>query len=315
MDKKIICFFGLESHFSNFHPAIFEYKENKFISNEHFMMYAKARNFNDEMSARKIMEINNNPLAKDFLDGVITSSQIISDRKLSEEWKVMMMSVKQAGRKVIGFDEKVWSAKREVVVRFGAKLKFEQNPLLMEELLKTDGFRLVEASKFDKIWGAGLWENELLRTAEVDWPGMNLLGKILEEVRSKFSLERKEIEVINFYKMGKNIPADGVYIGRESKQNNLSGSLFANPFAMKTGGDDIERDRVIASYEGWIKDEIQGGRIRKEDLLALRGKKLVCYCSPKKCHGDIIKNLVNLLISDENEFINLIGNKSIKMRI
>lgn len=68
-----------------------------------------------------------------------------------------------------------------------------------------------------------------------------------------------------------------VYIGR--------GSKWGNPFKMKNSSDE-ERERVCKEYEKyfWTTNLIN-------DIGELKNKKLGCYCSPKKCHGDFLKEL------------------------
>lgn len=82
-------------------------------------------------------------------------------------------------------------------------------------------------------------------------------------------------KVLN-YKNDK-IPADAIFIGRPSK--------YGNPFKI---GIDGTRKEVIQKYKDWIIDQdIES--IKHE----LRGKDLVCCCSPLKCHGDILIIIVN----------------------
>jgi len=68
-----------------------------------------------------------------------------------------------------------------------------------------------------------------------------------------------------------------VYIGR--------GSKWGNPFKI---GKDGTRDEVIEKYRKYLLDN--------EDLLKelkeLEGMRLGCYCKPKKCHGDILVELI-----------------------
>ena len=81
------------------------------------------------------------------------------------------------------------------------------------------------------------------------------------------------------YRKG-NVPAGSncVYIGRPSK--------WGNPFPLY--GEQF-RDEVVAKYEQHL--------MNSPELLAqlgeLKGKNLVCYCSPKACHGDILLRLAN----------------------
>lgn len=74
-----------------------------------------------------------------------------------------------------------------------------------------------------------------------------------------------------------------VYIGR--------GSKWGNPFKM-TDRSDEERERVIEEYRGYLWHKIKQGVITTEQLRELNGKKLGCFCKPKACHGDVIKNAV-----------------------
>lgn len=74
-----------------------------------------------------------------------------------------------------------------------------------------------------------------------------------------------------------------VYIGR--------GSLLGNPFPI----DDSKghtRKIVIAWYKIWLWERIKDGTITLDYLRSLDGKRLGCYCAPKACHGDIIKDAV-----------------------
>ena len=80
------------------------------------------------------------------------------------------------------------------------------------------------------------------------------------------------------------------YIGRFNKTYGLRHSPFANPFVM---GAESQRQGVIDLYRTYIKEQIAQGRVNLEEL---RGKTLVCWCSPKACHGDILLELLNELV-------------------
>lgn len=74
-------------------------------------------------------------------------------------------------------------------------------------------------------------------------------------------------------------PLNSVYIGRPSK--------WGNPFVI---GKDGTREDVIERYKQYL--------FSRKDLLMivkteLRGKDLVCWCSPEACHGDILLELAN----------------------
>lgn len=100
------------------------------------------------------------------------------------------------------------------------------------------------------------------------------------------------LTVANKYKLSPDLDCQDVYIGRPS--------ILGNPFAMTAESD---RSEVIEKYRLWLWRQIQlKGRVYKElikiALLVLAGKKirLVCYCSPKPCHGDIVIKAVEWLI-------------------
>lgn len=67
-----------------------------------------------------------------------------------------------------------------------------------------------------------------------------------------------------------------VYIGRPSK--------WGNPFAI---GKDGTRKEVIEKYRQYI---LSNEKLMK-DLPELEGKVLGCWCKPKACHGDVLKEL------------------------
>jgi hypothetical protein len=83
--------------------------------------------------------------------------------------------------------------------------------------------------------------------------------------------------VVNKYKE----PYD-VYIGR--------GSFWGNPFVI---GLDGTREEVIQKYERLLKINIKAGVISIDDLKALDGKRLGCFCKPKPCHGDVLVRAIN----------------------
>lgn len=77
------------------------------------------------------------------------------------------------------------------------------------------------------------------------------------------------------------IPMDAVYVGRPSS--------FGNPFKVGQHGN---RGECIELYVKWINLTAQE-ELRDRMYKELRGKDLVCYCTPKACHADIILGIVN----------------------
>ena len=63
-------------------------------------------------------------------------------------------------------------------------------------------------------------------------------------------------------------------------------SPWGNPFVI---GRDGTRDQVIEKYRAWLQT--------RPDLIArlpdLRGRCLLCWCAPLRCHGDVLLELAN----------------------
>lgn len=70
-----------------------------------------------------------------------------------------------------------------------------------------------------------------------------------------------------------------VYIGRPS--------VWGNPFVI---GLDGNREEVIEKYKNYFLSQ---PKLVKQAIHTLRGKKLGCFCHPKRCHGDVIAETVN----------------------
>lgn len=63
---------------------------------------------------------------------------------------------------------------------------------------------------------------------------------------------------------------------------------FGNPFFLKNVNDDAERDVVCDKHRDYFFERVA---IDPEFLAAVRslkGKRLGCFCKPKRCHGDTI---------------------------
>ena len=78
-----------------------------------------------------------------------------------------------------------------------------------------------------------------------------------------------------------------VYIGRGRCPKTGRPSKWGNPFVI---GRDGTREEVINKYRQYVlhNDELL------KSLHELKGKVLGCWCAPKPCHGDILKEMVEL---------------------
>lgn len=93
------------------------------------------------------------------------------------------------------------------------------------------------------------------------------------------------MKVLNFYREGLKIPEGAIYIGRYSAKHGLPQSKYHNPIRLKEGE---PRGSTLEAYRQYLWKEIKAGRITVEELAALDGTDLVCYCKPQPCHGDIL---------------------------
>jgi ribA/ribD-fused uncharacterized protein len=136
-------------------------KELEFFNSEQYFMWVKAITFGDNEIAEQILQKGKNP-----------------------------KTAKALGRKVKNYDDSVWNEKRFEVMLNANMLKYTQNADLNSLILskKFDGKKFVEASPIDGIWGIKCGEEEALDD-ESNWNGLNLLGKVLDEVRNRLLSE------------------------------------------------------------------------------------------------------------------------------
>lgn len=112
------------------------------ITNEHFFQACKAYSFSDHFK-------------------IVTSPN--------------PRTAKKRGRKVNLRSD--WDVIKIDVMRYGLKMKFDQNPGLKKKLIDTYPMRLEEGNTWnDTIWGVDFYTGY----------GMNLLGKLLMELRDDY---------------------------------------------------------------------------------------------------------------------------------
>jgi hypothetical protein len=100
------------------------------------------------------------------------------------------------------------------------------------------------------------------------------------------------IKVVNKYDHKPNSRND-VYIGR--------GSAFGNPFTHRPLSNSlaqfkcISREAAIASYKSYFYKRLRNDPVFRKKVTDLQNRaktsdlNLVCFCKPKSCHGDILK--------------------------
>lgn len=154
VSDSVIAFYTAKSPLSNFYPSKFSEASIVFQSVEHYISYKKAMFFNDTRLAEEILKTED-PLKAKLL-----------------------------GKKVRNFNAKEWSQQQCLIMREGLSCKFSQNMALKDELAATRNMTLVEANPHDKFWGAGISIYDDKLQDPTSYPGKNMLGKLLAELRA-----------------------------------------------------------------------------------------------------------------------------------
>ncbi len=158
-DPDALYHFYWSGPFSQWQHAEFELDGDHYNTAEQAMMVAKARLFDDKEVAAQIL----------------TATDPGKQKAL--------------GRKVRGFNEATWDAQKVDIVHRINMAKFRQNKGLRRKLFQTGTRLLVEASPVDTIWGIGLDATAARETPPDLWPGQNLLGRIVTQVRDTLAAD------------------------------------------------------------------------------------------------------------------------------
>lgn len=132
--------------------------QHEFATSEQYFMYMKAIIFNDEESAKKILD------------------------------EINPKEAKKLGRKIKNFDDNIWKRLRMFAMYRANYLKYTQDKEMRETLLNPifDNKVFVEASPYDTIWGIGMRMDEPGVDNEENWLGLNSLGDTLTGLRYLF---------------------------------------------------------------------------------------------------------------------------------
>lgn len=153
-----VLFFTGKDVFSNFYHSEFKHQGLTFEFSEKAVMYRKAKLFGANNIANLILKANS------------------------------PQECKRLGRsREIRFDDVIWENNKVRIYKEVLIDKFKSRSM-RKELLRFKDKKFVEASPYDKIWGAGLSQDDPRILDEKQWKGSNLLGQILDEVR-EFYLE------------------------------------------------------------------------------------------------------------------------------
>ncbi|MBP3732167.1 MAG: NADAR family protein [Bacilli bacterium] len=131
----------------------------KVPTSEHLFMFLKAKFFGDFEVAKAILDTPDPKTAK------------------------------KLGRAVRGFNEKKWEEYREKAMWIAIELRYISDQRFRDYLGKPEfeGKKFVEANPYDKIWSCGYLEDDpRVDLPEETWPGLNLLGHLLDKLREKY---------------------------------------------------------------------------------------------------------------------------------
>lgn len=124
------------------------------------MMYHKAITFNDMKAANEILQQPNPRICKAI------------------------------GRTIRDFDDEEWDKVKVSIVEQGSYLKFTRGGKKLRAMLLATGEReLIEASRFDRVWGIGFSIEGIRAGVGREMWGENLLGKVLMATRKRIREE------------------------------------------------------------------------------------------------------------------------------
>ncbi|WP_170968536.1 NADAR domain-containing protein [Psychromonas sp. SP041] len=160
-NDQFVLFFGQEDPFSNWHYSLIVEDGIKFNNIEQYMMYHKALLMGDTGRAFEVLNVKNGDPKECKRIGRLICSDVPG----------------------LSWDEAKWIESREDIVLKGSILKYSQNPYLLQPLLHSGNRTMVEASKYDAIWGVKMGASNKNIFNRNKWKGLNLLGKVLELAR------------------------------------------------------------------------------------------------------------------------------------
>lgn len=153
-----IVYRGDRSIFSNFFPAPFNLENEDYVHVEQFFQYKKALHHEEYDTADRILKISN-------------------------PWRI----------KVLGDSiepKSSWNEKRMKTLYEGVSAKFRQNWPLQDELLRSKGLKLYEATT-DLYFACGVGYDSW-KWKTMDWTGENVAGQIVMKVRDELLLENHD---------------------------------------------------------------------------------------------------------------------------
>nr|CAD2198869.1 unnamed protein product [Meloidogyne enterolobii] len=151
----LALFFTKVFVFSNHFNCLFTIDGIDFCCTEQYYMFYKAILFNDFESAQSILSTKNAAL------------------------------IKRIGSRIRNFDHYKWRRVSILIMAIANWFKYRQNPDLRKLLFQTGQSLLVEATSRDLYWGCGVDISSPRIVEKNRWPGKNVLGIILTDIRTR----------------------------------------------------------------------------------------------------------------------------------
>ncbi len=188
--QKYIVFAKSGSTFSLWHPAKIEYKDMTFSSAGQFLLYSKAKLFGDERTAQKIMNMNKEDIMADFIKGTLTSENIMTNKLKAKIWESNQQEIKELATGIVSYNDQVWKDKIKSILGVAIREKYNQNNHLREHLISIKNKKIIYATPTDRLLGAGVNKSEVLKSKTDNWPGDNLLGNMLNDLKDSYKLKK-----------------------------------------------------------------------------------------------------------------------------
>ena len=154
-NQQAICFKGHLCVMSNMYPCSVYYKNRCFHSSEHAYQWEKALGVEAFHIACQIIEAQDGYAAKQI--------SALLDKDLVDLWRCQ-----HAVR----------------IMKTIAQAKFDSVEEFRKELIDSAGMYLIEAT-MDTYWGVGFLRDVAAYCRPQYWPGENVMGRILMEIRDK----------------------------------------------------------------------------------------------------------------------------------
>ena len=127
----------------------FQVGDDKYLCLEQYIQYKKARFFEDEETASKILQAKS------------------------------IKAFQSLGSKIKGFNAEKWGKEKYSIMRSGICYKFAKDKDLKKKLARTGAYTLAFCGFQDKFWSCGCKETDPAIYHTSLWSGQNMYGKAL----------------------------------------------------------------------------------------------------------------------------------------